>query len=290
VIEERQRARILVALIMLSAVLLLSLPTVKAETYIIVYDQEDNIVTNKVEFVGARHYNETHAIVEDPSFVAIAYKGVKLYHLEGLKDNTTYAVKVALGRLVLEIPKGLYYKVTHVGTGLVFEGVSEGKPINCGLLPYGFVEVYVKGAQELREVVDWQGGQIKVREEVKVEPKAFFLLLPSLIPAIAPVAVTAYYVYRRHRLLTSLKTPSLKLSSPNPPNPRPANPSQPKPATKPVTKVSVRPLDVKVRGRREEDRIEKILEVASKPPTSIADLIERDESWLERELKKAEKK
>jgi hypothetical protein len=46
---------------------------------------------------------------------------------------------------------------------------------------------------------------------------------------------------------------------------------------------------VKVR-RREEDRIAKILEVASKPPTSIADLIERDEDWLERELKKAEKK
>ena len=287
-IAGRQRARVLVVLLMLSAVLLLSLPTVKAETYIVVYDQEDNIVTNKVEFVGAKHYNETHAIVEDPSFVAIVYKGVKLYHLEGLKDNATYAVKVALGRLVLEVPKGLYYKVTHVGTGLVFEGVSEGKPVNCGLLPYGFVEVYVKGAQELREVVDWQGGPIKVREEVKVEPKAFFLLLPSLIPAIAPVAVTAYYVYRRHKLLSSLRTPSLKPSSPNPHSANPSN-SQPKPATKPATKVSVRPLDVKVR-RREEDRIEKILEVASKPPTSIADLIERDEGWLERELKKAEKK
>ena len=282
------RAPIVIVLaVLFSVALLLPLPIVKAEAYIIVYDQEDNIVTSKVEFVGAKHYNETHAIVEDPSFVAITYKGVKLYHLEGLKDNATYAVKVALGRLVLEIPKGLYYRVAHAGTGLVFEGVSEGRPVNCGLLPYGFVEVYVKGAQELREVVDWQGGPIKVREEVKVEPKAFFLLLPSLIPAIAPVAVTAYYVYRRHKLLASVRTPSLKLGSPNPRSANPSN-SQPKPATKPVTKVAVRPLDVKVK-KREEDRIEKILEIASKPPTSIADLIERDEGWLERELKKAEK-
>jgi hypothetical protein len=68
--------------------------------------------------------------------------------------------------LVLEIPKGLYYRVTHVGTGLVFEGVSEGKPIDCGLLPYGLVEVYVKGARELMEVTNWQGGLVRVKEEI----------------------------------------------------------------------------------------------------------------------------
>jgi hypothetical protein len=275
-ISRRQRA--LLVLLFLGALLVPSLPIVRAETYIIVYDQENETVTSKVELIGARLYNETHAMVEDSFFVAITYKGVRLYRLDSFKDNATYAVKVALGHLVLEIPRGLYYKVTHIETGSVFEGISEGKPINCGLLPYGLIEVYVIGIQELRDVVDWQGGPIRVKEEVKLEPKALLLLLPSLIPVVTPVAFTAYYVYGRHKLLASVRRPSLKIS---PHNSHTTSDLHPKPATKVIAK----PLDVNV--RRKNDKLMKILEVTSKPPMSIADLIERDAKWLERELKKA---
>jgi hypothetical protein len=280
---KKQRAQIVAALTFLVALLLLLLSTAKAETYIIVYDQEDDIVTSKVEFIGAKHYNETHAIVEDPSFVAIVYKGVKLHHLEGLKDNATYAVKVALGRLALEIPKGLYYKVIYYLAGLVFEGMSEGRPVDLGLLPYGLVEVVVRGSQELREVVNWQGGPIRIKEEIRIEPKAFFLLLLSLIPAIAPIAFTAYYIYRRHKLLASVRAspmPRLSLLNPRP------NSSNPQP--KSINKVVAKPLNTRVR-KEEEDEVMKILRIASKSPMSIADLVERDVEWLKKELKKAEK-
>jgi hypothetical protein len=65
VIVRKQRAQIVAVLAFLAILLspLLTAMTVEAETYIVIYDQEDNIVTSKVEFVGAKHYNETHAIV-----------------------------------------------------------------------------------------------------------------------------------------------------------------------------------------------------------------------------------
>ena len=255
-----------------------------AETYIVVYDQEDRVVTSKVEFVGAKPYNETHAIVEDPSFVVITYKGVKLYHLEDLEDNSTYEVKVALGHLVLEVPRGLYYKVTHFSTGLVFEGVSEGKLVNCGLLPYGLIKVYVKGSQELRELVEWQGGLVEIKERVGIEPTAFFLLLLSLIPTIVALALPAYYVYARRKLLASVRIPNLLSLNPEL-NPRANSPNS---RLESITEAVVRPPDVKVM-KREEDKVMKILKVASKLPMSIADLIERDAGWLEKELKKAVK-
>ena len=190
-------------------------------------------------------------------------------------------MKVPLGRLVLEIPKGLYYKVTHVRTGLVFEGVSEGKPIDCGLLPYGLVEVYVKGARELMEVTNWQGGLVRVKEEIGLEPKALHLLLPSLVPVITPVIFALCYVYRRHKLLASIRAPSPKINLHN-------SHHMSNLRLRPVTKAVVKPLDVNVMKREEDDKVMKVLEVLSKPPTSIADLIERDERWLERELEKVE--
>jgi len=257
--------------------------TAKAESFIVVYDQEDNVVTSKVEFVGARLYNETHAIIEDQSFVTITYKGVELYSLNNIKDNTTYEAKVALNHLILEVPKGLYYKVTHFSTGLVFEGISEGRLVNCGLLPYGHVEVYVKGSQELRELINWQGGPIKIKEREGVELKAFLLLLPSLIPAIAPFALSAYYMYTRHKFLASVKTPSSSSLSFKADPGFSSSSLQPEPVTRIVT------TSLTMEVRREEDRVMKALKVASKSPMSIADLIERDAMWFERELRKAEK-
>jgi len=266
------------------AVLLLSLMAVEAETYVVVYDQEDNVVTSEVELIGARSYNETHAVVEDPSFVAIIYKGVKLYHLEDLEDNSTYEVKVALSRLILEVPRGLYYKVTHLSTGLVFEGISEGKLVDCGLLPCGLIEVYVKGSQELRELVEWQGGLIEIKEGVGIESATFFLLLSSLIPTMVALTLSAYYVHARRKFLASVRIPNLLSLNPK------LNPHVNSPNSLPesITKTVVRPPDVKVM-KREEDKVMKILKVASKAPMSIADLIERDAEWLEKELKKVVK-
>lgn len=287
VLKSTESIEVLAMALLLTALaisLLLLLP-VKAESFIVVYDQEGNVITSKMDFIGAKLYNETHAIVENSSFVAIGYKGVKLYHLDNIEDDITYEVKVPLSHLVLEVPRGLYYKVTHLLTGLVFEGVSEGRLVDCGPLPCGLIEVYVKGSQELRELVEWQGGLIEIKEGVGIEPTAFFLLLPSLIPTIVALALSAYYVHARRKFLASVRMPNLLGLNPGL-NPH-ANLSNSR--LESITKTVVRPADVKVM-KREEDKVMKILEVTSKSPMSIADLIERDAEWLEKELKKVVKK
>jgi hypothetical protein len=116
-----------------------------------------------------------------------------------------------------------------VGTGLVFEGVSEGRPVNCGLLPYGFVEVYVKGAQELWDVVDWQGGPIKVKEEVRYLPILLMLqhaisellvpitpFLPVILPLVVALTYACTYLRKKRRPCPSLLRIETLMTSPKP--------------------------------------------------------------------------
>ena len=257
-----------------------------AISYVVVYDQDDDVVTDLVEFNGASLYNETHAIINpNASRVIISFRGVKLYELGEVEDNRLYEVKVPLSHLIIEVPKGLNYEVEHYATALRFKGVSDGGQIDLGLLPHGLIEIRVWGSQELSEVVNWQGGVIKISEEVKIEPKAFFLLLPSLLPALIPIGVGAYYAYRRHKLISSISQAKEVM-------PKPLEIERPIIKPEPIEvepKVNVEPRRIKIRSdvlvkRKPKDRVDQILDVASKPPASIADLIDRDEDWLMREL------
>ena len=170
---RREAARVL--LLTLTAMLMAPAIALADPIYIVVYDQEGEVITEECVIVvdnrTAEMYNSTHAIVDANStvLVRIYVRNVLVYSFSA-GSGKLYRVKVKVGKLILKLPKNVKAYVTILASGETIEVDSfESDVVEIENVPYGLIKVRVVGAITDERVLNYQGGVIEVEERAYVK-------------------------------------------------------------------------------------------------------------------------
>ena len=164
--------------------------------YIVVYNQENEVITDKCVIVVNNRiveiYNSTHAIVKvnGTALVKIYVRSVKVYEFLANASHA-YKIKVRVGKLTLKLPRDVKAYITILASGETIEVSSfDNSVVEIDNIPFGLIKVRVVGAVVEERVFNFQGGVIEVREQAYVKWREF---LPWLGVSLIPIC--SYVIY-----------------------------------------------------------------------------------------------
>jgi len=200
-------------MLLLTLAVALTAPNALAEpTYIVVYNQEDEAITESCVILfdnrTAEMHNSTHALIETNStaLVRVYVRNVMVYSFLA-EPNKLYRVKVKVGKLVLKLPKNVKAYVTILASGETIEVNSfESEVVEIENVPFGLIKVRVVGVITDERVFNFQGGVIEVEEHAYVKWSEF---LPWFGISLIPLCTYTAYSLAKRRIKKPRAKPKL---------------------------------------------------------------------------------
>jgi len=200
-------------MLLLTLAVALTAPNALAEpTYIVVYNQEDEAITESCVILfdnrTAEMHNSTHAVTEvnNTVLVRIYVRNVLVYEFLA-EPNKLYRVKVKVGKLVLKLPKNVKAYITILASGETIEVNSfESDVVEIENVPFGLIKVRVVGVITDERVFNFQGGVIEVEEHAYVKWSEF---LPWFGISLIPLCTYTAYSLAKRRIKKPRAKPKL---------------------------------------------------------------------------------